>query len=798
MAAAAGAPLERFTLLETLKQFEKPIGAACALDPGCRRIQAGYLLSQIVGILKQARDGVQPPPKMYLFSSHTEVVFSLMKLLDYAKPERTLTPTSGFIIEYRETAYPEIRFVQHNGVAFLPRDREVRLAERRPQCRIGATGTPPQGGTIIDWCPLLDIIRRVSDRLISDVDAACQTEDLQPINIISLAQSGEFTDRITAAWAMTAGDAARVSRYELTYSPVGDRQAAQTIAVDASANTFTIPGLDPGRSYNIELVAIGQNGLSDSAEEIMRTIAVSLVEIVSLAQVEATTSAIKVMWAIDPESEPLVENFVVAINPSVDPSQVTEQTVEKGLRMYRFTGLRPGTRYDISVLARTASGNGASRRDVYSTLEEVVVVTEEVTETTSPGTSQNTCEPIRIISVDKIKSDSAGLLLGWAVLPENVPRVESFQIFLTPLVEPEAVKEIQIRRPEFTQLVPDLAPETIYNVTIRAVASCAPNSPAFSVWIITDRFDVYEAPPPPPPPPVYSGPKTTPQPPATPVAYQPSPPPTPPPTVPPTVPPRVSRPPPSSYGGFQPPSVRTAPPAKPAGYAAPAPPRSRPQPRPNPARSYSVSGSPGVWTPPRLGRPLAPAAHGQGYGNSAPRPRSISYVSGPGSWEIEANLVSLKRSRSPGRRRGPGRIVEARRLSECRDVRPLCPRWAKAGHCLSNPFFMNLHCQRSCNCCGCTVADLAAGKGGPVTKGGSPPSASPPSKRPSGASRASLKISKSSKTSSSSESPEEEDDDCFDFNEDCPFWAVAGECESNARFMRNVCPASCRRCRPRS
>jgi hypothetical protein len=44
----------------------------------------------------------------------------------------------------------------------------------------------------------------------------------------------------------------------------------------------------------------------------------------------------------------------------------------------------------------------------------------------------------------------------------------------------------------------------------------------------------------------------------------------------------------------------------------------------------------------------------------------------------------------------------------CSDSDSQCTYWSKNGECERNPFWMHPHCQKSCNTCGKTVADVQA------------------------------------------------------------------------------------------
>lgn len=51
----------------------------------------------------------------------------------------------------------------------------------------------------------------------------------------------------------------------------------------------------------------------------------------------------------------------------------------------------------------------------------------------------------------------------------------------------------------FIKLIPDLIPNTIYNVTVVAKALCSQDNPPLTVWILTDNFAAAPATPAPVP-----------------------------------------------------------------------------------------------------------------------------------------------------------------------------------------------------------------------------------------------------------------------------------------------------------
>ena len=91
--------------------------------------------------------------------------------------------------------------------------------------------------------------------------------------------------------------------------------------------------------------------------------------------------------------------------------------------------------------------------------------------------------------------------------------------------------------------------------------------------------------------------------------------------------------------------------------------------------------------------------------------------------------------------------------AECKDKHKFCSVWAELGECEENKHDMEIHCRKSCGVC-------------------------------------------------ESQDVEEDEDDqpnndlkeCQDEHENCEFWASAGECEVNKRYMEISCAKSCNTC----
>jgi len=91
----------------------------------------------------------------------------------------------------------------------------------------------------------------------------------------------------------------------------------------------------------------------------------------------------------------------------------------------------------------------------------------------------------------------------------------------------------------------------------------------------------------------------------------------------------------------------------------------------------------------------------------------------------------------------------------CQDANNQCSYWASAGECARNPQYMKTNCKKSCNAC--------SGSGSP---------------------RRRRRAATGGQGSGN----------CQDANNQCSYWATAGECARNPQYMRVNCKRSCNAC----
>uniref|UniRef100_A0A914RP60 ShKT domain-containing protein n=1 Tax=Parascaris equorum TaxID=6256 RepID=A0A914RP60_PAREQ len=102
----------------------------------------------------------------------------------------------------------------------------------------------------------------------------------------------------------------------------------------------------------------------------------------------------------------------------------------------------------------------------------------------------------------------------------------------------------------------------------------------------------------------------------------------------------------------------------------------------------------------------------------------------------------------------------------CKDSHKLCCFWAMAGECDNNPYWMRIHCAKTCG----TLMKA---------KDRIPPTTT-----------TSTKTTTTTTTKATTTTTEA----CFNHNIYCQFWADFGECESNPYWMKSNCQKACKTC----
>ncbi len=78
---------------------------------------------------------------------------------------------AGFIIEFRETVFPEIRYVIHYPNPYVPDERRFQLARNYVPCTVG--------GAFVEWCPFSKIREETIIWRVKDPDKLCGVQ-LEP------------------------------------------------------------------------------------------------------------------------------------------------------------------------------------------------------------------------------------------------------------------------------------------------------------------------------------------------------------------------------------------------------------------------------------------------------------------------------------------------------------------------------------------------------------------------------------------------------------------------------------------
>uniref|UniRef100_A0A1I7TE85 Metalloendopeptidase n=1 Tax=Caenorhabditis tropicalis TaxID=1561998 RepID=A0A1I7TE85_9PELO len=124
--------------------------------------------------------------------------------------------------------------------------------------------------------------------------------------------------------------------------------------------------------------------------------------------------------------------------------------------------------------------------------------------------------------------------------------------------------------------------------------------------------------------------------------------------------------------------------------------------------------------------------------------------------------------------------VERSRNKKCEDLNAHCGMWEQLGHCQHSVKYMTHYCRKACGLCEVEVTTTTA-KPLPRNK----------EKENKSSTSSSATSSTPRTTVTTTTQPKEK---CEDKNLFCSYWAKIGECNSESKFMKIFCKASCGKC----
>uniref|UniRef100_A0A183V3I1 Histidine acid phosphatase n=1 Tax=Toxocara canis TaxID=6265 RepID=A0A183V3I1_TOXCA len=128
----------------------------CTEYEPCRNIMGGVWLENIIMNLQKVANG-ENAPKIIVYTSHTEVTLSVMKLMHIAR--QTLPTSAGFVIEYRNEPNASVRLLAHDPIAIddhviyqVEYEKPLAdIADRRRWIPVDKFISLVQRNTITDW-----------------------------------------------------------------------------------------------------------------------------------------------------------------------------------------------------------------------------------------------------------------------------------------------------------------------------------------------------------------------------------------------------------------------------------------------------------------------------------------------------------------------------------------------------------------------------------------------------------------------------------------------------------------------
>uniref|UniRef100_A0A3Q3JN84 Collagen, type XII, alpha 1b n=1 Tax=Monopterus albus TaxID=43700 RepID=A0A3Q3JN84_MONAL len=193
----------------------------------------------------------------------------------------------------------------------------------------------------------------------------------------NLRVSEETTDSFRVSWQPAPG---AVTRYRLTYSPVGDESSRLETTTVGSETTIVLQQLQPQTTYRVTVTPEYWSG-SGEPMQTDGTTKEGRGSPRDLRVFDQTVSSMRVSWEPAPGH---VLHYRVAYSPSAGGPR-KEVSVKGDSTATLLKNLQPDTEYDIFVSARYSSGLGDALEGQGATLEDVGpprdLVTSDVTDT---------------------------------------------------------------------------------------------------------------------------------------------------------------------------------------------------------------------------------------------------------------------------------------------------------------------------------------------------------------------------------------------------------------------------------
>ncbi|XP_061699936.1 collagen alpha-1(XII) chain isoform X2 [Syngnathoides biaculeatus] len=254
-----------------------------------------------------------------------------------------------------------------------------------------------------------------------------------------------FNETITtlnARWTPAPG---RVQNYRITYVPTSGGRT-QTAQVGGKKTNLFMPKLTPDTEYSISVVAVYPRGVSRELTGLGRTKPLGGVR--NLQVTDPTTSTLNVQW--DP-AEGNVRQYRIFYEPAAggqeDMVQVSGNTFNTVLK-----NLQSDTVYTVTVVPVYSVGEGERMSENGKTLSGSGDPLER--------------RPVRNIQVFNPTTNSLNVRWEHATGP-----VLQYRVIYTPVTGAKPAESILVPGTSTTAFLPDLIPDTDYNVAVVALYS---------------------------------------------------------------------------------------------------------------------------------------------------------------------------------------------------------------------------------------------------------------------------------------------------------------------------------------
>ncbi|XP_077586812.1 collagen alpha-1(XII) chain isoform X3 [Stigmatopora nigra] len=245
----------------------------------------------------------------------------------------------------------------------------------------------------------------------------------------------ETITTLNARWNPAPG---RVQNYKITYVPTAGGRT-QTAQVAGKKTSLLMPKLTPDTEYSISVVAVYPRGVSKELVGLGRTKPLGAVR--NLQVTDPTTSTLNVRWE---PAEGNVRQYRVFYEPAAggreDMVQVSGNTYDTVLK-----DLQSDTVYTVTVVPVYSVGEGLRMSENGRTLER---------------------RPVRNIQVFNPTTNSLNVRWEHATGP-----VLQYRVIYTPVNGAKPAESVLVPGTTTTAYLPDLVPDTDYNVAVVALYS---------------------------------------------------------------------------------------------------------------------------------------------------------------------------------------------------------------------------------------------------------------------------------------------------------------------------------------